>query len=507
MSDNRKEKPLSQTIRNYYPKAFVMHQDVTFRVDGPTQTGLPGITPDDDETSKIDRELMKNPELAEKVWERVLYELETRGFDTTDLRNQIDDDEEEDEDYVNVLKIIVPELITLRLDKGLNVGRCPKCGNLQWINKISRNSQNLPVHNNCPSNSRDPKYRQAPVFVPYPEKTEDKWKADRNTLKIQTIIPKDVNCYYLKPGNGCNHPQSTTKKCDPSFSKQHSYMQQGPNYPLSGIKIVNNHCPLGLKNIPSRGLTPVRAGTGLRYQKQFPANGITQRLYTSIAWETNKQSEEIDEINSAIQEIKKTWFNQELVNFEETKFARLRVIDVIYGIRIGGYYDSWAGDKKLLGRMLKTQGFVITLNEKIWDVAENLKEKWKSQEEDPVKEIVTILAHTLKHAILNNVPTFTGIDETKFGGSYEVLPDKKGVKIYYFDNEEGGHGGFATLTGDVKRFSDMMSAVYNQTECPVRNCNRGCKHCLFIRNCGLGNQKIHRKLLLAANILQKQLPQ
>ena len=54
MSQNRKEKPLSQTIRNYYPKAFVMHQDVTFRVDGPTQTGLPGITPDDDATRKID---------------------------------------------------------------------------------------------------------------------------------------------------------------------------------------------------------------------------------------------------------------------------------------------------------------------------------------------------------------------------------------------------------------------------------------------------------------------
>ncbi len=504
MSQNRKEKPLSQTIRNYYPKAFVMHQDVTFRVDGPTQTGLPGITPDDDATRKIDKEFMRNPKLAEKVWERILYELETRGFDTTILRNQIVDDDDDEE--TNEIRVIVPEAITLRLDKALNVGRCPKCGNLNWINKISRNSQGLPVHSNCPGFAKNPKYRQAPVFVPYPEDVKDKWKADRNTLKIQTIIHKDVNCYYLNNGS-CNHPQSKNKKCDPNFSNQHSYMINGPNYPLSGIKIVNNNCPLGLKNIPIRGLTPVRAGVGLRYQKQFPANGITQRLYTSIAWETEKQSEEIDNINSAIQEIKKTWFNGELVNFDETKFTRLRVVDAVYGIRIGGYYDSWINTKKVLGRMLKTQGFVISINEKIWDVAENLKNKFTGQEEDPEKEIVTILAHTLKHAILNNVPTFTGIDETKFGGSYEVLPDKKGVKIYYFDNEEGGHGGFATLTGDIRRFTEMMSAVYNQTECPVRNCNRGCKHCLFIRNCGLGNQKINRRLLLAANVLKKQLTQ
>ncbi len=498
---NIKEKNIGMILRNYYPRAFVLHQDVLFRVDGPGQA-LPGITRDEMESQKIMNKL-KSSNMMETVWNKILYELGVIGFDTASLEEQMEFNEEDDLDIINV---IVPSKIDLRLDKGLNVGRCESCGHLHYLNHILRNSQGLPIHHNCPTRPNS-KYKQAPVFVPYPKNIEDQTKPQSSdTLKIQTVIPKDVNCFHLGPAQKCTHPKSPDGRCSPKMDEQHSYMFLGPNFPLSGIKIGNNHCPKNLIDIKPRPMTPVRAGTGYSYRKKFPDSGITGRLYTTIAWEDPKKSESIDDINAQIDQVKRTWFEKELVDFEGTKFSRIGVIDLVYGLRVGGYYDHYlrgVGQNNIMGRLLQTQGFVITIKDTIWDVAEKMTQ-YSNEEKDPIHDRVVKIVHTLKHAILNQIPTFTGIEETKFGGGYEILEDHKGAKIYLFDNEVGGHGGFATLINDPQRFSRMIETVYNQTKCPIRKCRFGCKHCLFLRNCGLGNHKLHRKMLLDSGILKKR---
>ena len=163
--ENMKEKPMGQAIRNYYPKAFTLHQDVMFRVDGPGQS-LPGITPDIDLSREIMKKMMREPGLEQKAWKKILYELGVYGFDVDRIKEQMEfDGELEDGDYINV---IVPQKIDLRLDKGLNVGYCKGCGHLNYINHMLRNSQGLPVHRNCPT-GKPSRYTQAPVFVPFPD--------------------------------------------------------------------------------------------------------------------------------------------------------------------------------------------------------------------------------------------------------------------------------------------------------------------------------------------------
>lgn len=506
--ENLKEKPMGQAIRNYFPKAFVLHQDVMFRVDGPAHSGLPGITPNQDLSREIMKKLLKEPGLEKKIWNKIIYELGVHGFDTGPIEDHMNfDGEPEDGDYVNV---IVPAKIDLRLDKGLNVGRCRGCGHLNYFSFMPHNSKGLPIHSSCTKGKK--RYSQAPVFVPYPD---DESTAARphstDQLKIQTVIPKDVNCIHFKPGKVCDHPDTTDHKCVDDMDGQHSYMTLGPNYPLKGIKIVNNLCPKGLKNIKPRNMTKTRSGTEYHYKTKFAETGITGRLYTTVAMESENESETIQSINNEINETKIGWFKNELVDLAQTKFARITAIDLVYGRRIGGYYDhdikGERGKNNVVGRMLETQGFVIAIREGISDVATELVQYDDPSvpEKDKIKDKVKIITHTLEHAILNQIPTFTGMDENMFGSSYEIEDEGKGAKIYLYDNEVGGHGGFGTLMADGDRFSRLIENVYKAIKCPIRKCRIGCKHCLFIRNCGLSNNKINRRMLIDSEILQQQM--
>jgi ATP-dependent helicase YprA (DUF1998 family) len=223
------------------------------------------------------------------------------------------------------------------------------------------------------------------------------------------------------------------------------------------------------------------------------------------------ESETIQSINNEINEIKIGWFKNELVDLAQTKFARITAVDLVYGRRIGGYYDhdikGDRGKNNVVGRMLETQGFVIAIREGISDVATELVQYDDPSvpEKDKIKDKVKIITHTLEHAILNQIPTFTGMDENMFGSSYEIEDEGKGAKIYLYDNEVGGHGGFGTLMADGERFSRLIENVYKAIKCPIRQCKIGCKHCLFIRNCGLSNNKINRRMLLDSGILQQQM--
>ena len=99
---NLKEKPMGQAIRNYFPKAFVLHRDVMFRVDGPGQS-LPGITPDIDLSREIMKKMMREPGLEQKAWKKILYELNVYGFDVDRIKEQMEFDGELDDDLARLI--------------------------------------------------------------------------------------------------------------------------------------------------------------------------------------------------------------------------------------------------------------------------------------------------------------------------------------------------------------------------------------------------------------------
>ena len=504
-SRNIDERGMGLILRYYYPQAYVMQQDVLFRVSGPDTSGLPGITKNEKASNKIRDQLMSKPELEKTLWNKILSELTVHGFDTRSLEEDAEFDEEED--VGSRINVIVPGLVTLRLDKALNVGMCEGCGHLHYLDRIgwdTSSGQGLPPHIGCSGRSYA-KYRQAPVFVPYPKDPNDAANQHAgDQLKIKPIPFIFVNCYHLKTGGFCNHPMNAKGKCVDYVAGQHSYLQSGPNYPLSGIKIVNNRCPEGLTNIKPRTLIAPRANS-YTYRKTFPNNRITQRLSTMVAWEDPTSSESIENINDKIKDVKHTWFRNELVDLESTKFARMKVIDVVYGMSLGGYRWHWIkgerGENNVYGRMLNTQGFIITIKDSILEIAEGLTGFGGEEAQDKVE----IIVHTLEHAIRSQLPSATGLDETKFEASYEILEEGKGARIFLFDNEVGGHGGFATLMSDADRFSRMIESVYRQTKCPIRDCNFGCEHCIFLRTCGQINRRINRRMLLDSGILQQQM--
>ena len=95
-SRNIDERGMGLILRYYYPQAFVMQQDVLFRVSGPVTSGLPGITKNEKESNKIRDQLLTKPELEKTLWKKILSELTVHGFDITGLEEDMDFDEEED---------------------------------------------------------------------------------------------------------------------------------------------------------------------------------------------------------------------------------------------------------------------------------------------------------------------------------------------------------------------------------------------------------------------------
>ncbi len=501
-------RPLGMVIRTLYPLAYATWQDAVFHVNG--LGPLPGISADAARSRTIDRELAKNTQLLKKAYERIKFDLQ-------DMTEKLIEewDEDDDGEPITQLNVVVPQSITLRLDTSLDVVYCDRCHALSRLSKIGRNTKSgLPLHRNCKHGGR---FRQAPVFVPRPEGTETVGLAgEPGAAKVKSISPYQIVCKYLRTGGRCEHPDTKDDKCDPRPEQQLSYLEINPQRPLSGLRIINPHCPKGLTNIPPQKVSAPRVGPGSYYAKRFPSPGITSPLFVTIADEDTKTTDDIDYVNSYIQEVKKTLFNPKFVDIDNTQFSKINVLELVYGLRVGGsrfggYTEHWMDggeNNNVLGRMMKTRGFVITIKPEIYEkINEIIDSDPKLQEkDDPEHYVLDIVVHTLKHAMLVLVPQFTGYEDQKFMGAYEILDDKKGAKIYLYDNENGGHGGFATLIKDVDRFSDMIKRIVGERlKCPVRECKHACGNCLFIRRCGKINRDLNRHYLARTEIFQPQI--
>jgi len=500
-------RPLGMAIRNLYPLAYASWQDAIFHVNGIGP--LPGIQPNQEETRKIDKELTRNPKLLKKAYLKIKENIRE------DLQQKIDEWEEDAEGTpVTIVNVTVPMKIDLRLDTSLDIVYCSGCHQLNRLSKIGRNPRGgLPYHHNCTKGGR---FKQAPIFIP--KQSGGKTigvTGEPGAVKIGNISTRQIMCFYLGPGGTCKHPQSKDNRCAPIPEKQLAYLKINPKRPITGLRVVNENCPKELYGIPEKPLQPPRVGAGKYYMKRFPSPGISSPLFVSVASEISDHSKEIDEINSYISEIKQLLFNSNYVDMQETKFSRIRVLEMVYGVRIGGRYGGYTehwmrgGEhNNVVGRMLNTQGFVITIKPTIYSKIDQLIQQNPelAKKPKPREYTLEVIAHTLKHAMLVLVPRFTGFEDQKFMGAYDVLENQEGAKVYLFDNENGGNGGFATLIKQHDRFSEMVTEVGRSLiNCPVRECKYACGNCLFLRKCGRVNREISRKLLKKSEIFAPQM--
>jgi ATP-dependent helicase YprA (DUF1998 family) len=215
---------------------------------------------------------------------------------------------------------------------------------------------------------------------------------------------------------------------------------------------------------------------------------------------------EIEEINSVLEDVKPVAFNSKVVDLENSKFSRLRVLEMTYGFRVGNRYTGVSQyyldgqENNVPGRLTETQGFVMTLRPEVYDEVERAgQEKYPGQSLD---HLVEVALHSLKHSLLVLAPLYTGFEPDKFYGSYDPLGNTEGAKVYVYDTDEGGSGGFASMIRDKNLFLKMLREVRKLLTCPTRDCLEACKQCLFIKNCGNVNRKLNRHLLNQLGILQ-----
>lgn len=508
MGTSISSKNLGAVIKTLYPYAYATYRNTIFHVTGIQDP--PGIISDTDATRDIMKEFIQQPELLKKAYSKLRDELISLGQTPPAIYKE----------GVTDLNVIVPQGIELRLDDSLDVVYCSRCYQLNRLSKLPRNSKGgMPFHRTCPKGGGY--YKQAPVFVPRPpDNTAINISGRPDHGKIAKLSSRQTMCPCLGPDGTCNHPEGDGQ-CVPNFEGRVGYLKINPDRPIAGLRIFNENCPKGLSNIPEQKLWAPHLGGGHYYSKQFPGPNLSSPLFTTVARAADTKDDEIKEANDRMKDSGKMIFNPDYIDLDHTNFSRINVIEMNYGVRIGGWKDSgyvmsWAKGKnpKVIGRMIDTQGFVITVKPEIYEKIIVLLKDKKYQdvvskfETDDERQhfLLDILIHTLKHAMLSLVPRETGFEDQMFMGSYEILDEKKGARIYLFDNENGGHGGFYTLIRDKKKFTDMVKEISRRTlHCPIRNCSYGCRNCIFLRRCGRTNRDLNRHLLIDSGLLLPQM--
>jgi len=279
---------------------------------------------------------------------------------------------------------------------------------------------------------------------------------------------------------------------------------EDPQRPIDSLRRHNPHCPKGL-DVPPAKLERLWRTGNYWYRMDFPRESMTVPLQVSAVESYDLADDpKIAEVNEVLEDMKPVLFNSEIVDLDNSRFSRLRVLEITYGFRIGNKFSGISSyyldgqDNNVLGRLTDTQGFVLVLRPEFHDKIEKLKKEghWE-QDSQHLKEVAL---HSLKHALLVLAPMYTGFEPGKFHGSYDVLKPEEGGKVYVYDTDEGGNGGFAALMNDRDNLIRMFKNIQQRLECRTRECLNACKQCLFIRNCGNVNRKLNRHLLLALKV-------
>nr|WP_276977557.1 DUF1998 domain-containing protein [Ferrimicrobium acidiphilum] len=402
------------------------------------------------------------------------------------------------------MNLVIPKKVDLRFDDSLDIVYCtdPACGTMDRL-KYFKNppKDRLPLCRVC----RKAAVQQAPVVTPQRRISATASYGligDPSQTVIRNIGERQIFCPYSRVGDRCNHPQGDGKCVHDFMLKLGSLRMDDPQRPVDSLKRYNPHCPKGLE-VPGFPLDrPPRTGTNW-YRLDFPRESMTAPLQVSSVEEYSKASDsEVELINAGLKETMPLVFNSNLITLSESKFSRLNVLEATYGYRVGNRFSGVSSyyldgnDNSVLGRLTDTQGFVLSLGKPFDTRLEEIRQSsFKSEQFENLKEIAL---HSIKHALLVLVPMMTGLDPDRFYGSYDLLPD--GGKVFVYDTDEGGNGGFATLMRDTRSFVSMVKEMRRRLDCPTRECLNACKQCLFIKNCGNVNRKLNRSVLLQLDL-------
>jgi hypothetical protein len=309
-----------------------------------------------------------------------------------------------------------------------------------------------------------------------------------------------------KPDLFCPN-QSSKGKCKvigvcPDPAPNASLVVTDPQRPIDSLMIVKNDCPKGVIVEPKRLPRPWRTNE-FYFKADFPREQLTTPLSISgVEPFTLIDDKEIVDINEVLSEVLPLKFNTNVVDLKETRFSRLNVLEAVYGFKVGdskrGLSTYYIGGREqdLIGRLIETQGFVLSFNPNIYTELEKISEKYKSK----VGDMIDITLHTLKHALLVLMPQYTGLEPNKFFGSYEYNLENKTAKVYVYDTDEGGSGGYASLMSEGSRFINIINEIKTRLLCLQRECQYACKLCMHIENCGKLNKKLNRNILNDLNV-------
>lgn len=485
-------KSVGYALRSLYPGAFASYQGVIFRVTGPAEGSLRGITPDMSETMRV-FENIRGDEDGRKLYEKVCAKLASQIKEETGRGIS-----------VAKLQVVVPKKIDLRFDDSLDMVYCSDtaCGTLDRLsyNKFPPKDR-MPTCRRC----KTARVQQAPVWTP--QKIVSKGKATQALLGdpsaqgiVRNMGTQQIFCYYSKPGDKCTHPQGDGKCVHDFILKLGSLKMTDPQRPIDSLRRYNPHCPKGLE-VPPIELERLYRTTGYWYKMDFPRESMTVPLQVSAAEPyTIQRDPEVDEVNEALEDVKPLILNTDLADLGTSVFSRLRVLELTYGFRIGNrfagvstYYVN-GQDNQVVGRITETQGFVLSLKPEFYKRVEEVRAN--RYPEEKLDYLVDVALHSIKHALLVLCPTYTGFEPDKFFGSYESLGAEVGAKVYVYDTDDGGNGGFAAVMKNRENFVKMLKEIRMRLTCPTRECALACKQCLFIKNCGNVNRKLNRSLLL-----------
>jgi len=494
-------RPLSVTLRTLYPGAFASYQGVIFRVVSPGIEVLSGVSEDPVKSEKTEEVLDNYPELAQKVYKIIQQQvLEDTGSRLPDKPTR-------------PIRVRVPGKVDLRLDETLENVYCTNihCGTL-WKLRWSKQktSRGLPQCALCGS-----RVQQAPIFFPVIDQ--------RSTLsvgaagiqtgsEIQCLPNRVFFCHYKTPNGRCRAPTSTDHQCVTEFRDMlGSLAIFDPQRPIESLKIHNPDCPKKL-DVPPIDVPRPHRQNDRWFSLDFPRESLNVPLTaSSVVSYDEKNDPEIDEVNEVLKPLLGQFFKNDIVDFGDTKFTHMHMLETVYGYRLGnrisGVTTSYIGIsmKTVLGRAIDTKGFQITIKPSIYEKIQQYRQSRNIPNTD--EEILQVILHSLKHALLVEMPIFTGLDENKFHGTFEINENKEGwaARVYVYDTEDGGSGGFSTIIRNRNILETMLDDVrLRRINCPVRDCQHACKHCLYIKNCGFVNRKLHRKLLIHSGIFQAE---
>lgn len=502
MIEGTTSRPLGVMLKTLYSGAFASYQGVIFRVVSPGSEVLSGIMEDNIKTEQVLDALEDYPELAHKVFRIIQKQVEEdTGVLLPDSGRR-------------PIRVKVPAKVDLRLDDNLEKVYCTNihCGTIWKLKWLNQRAKSLPPCSLCGS-----RVQQAPIFVPVIDQSDNVSVGGAGIQlgsDIQPLPDRMLFCHYKTPTGGCRAPTSTDHQCVTQFTDTlGSLAIFDPQRPIESLKLYNPDCPKHLE-VPLIDIRRPRRQQHVWYSLDFPRESLNVPLTASSVFSYDDPNDpEIEEVNQVLSPLLGQFFKNELVDFNETKFTHMKILETVYGYRAGnrlsGVTTTYVGgaSKTVLGRLINTKGFQVTIKPTIFDRIKQIKERRHIEDKYKDEDVLEIILHSLKHALLVEVPIFTGLDEYKFHGTFEINEDEGewAAKVYVYDTEDGGSGGFSTIMRNRDILETMLDDVrLRRINCPVRDCQQACKHCLYIRNCGFVNRKLHRKLLIESDIFQTE---